>query len=105
MFLILYKGHMNVEFIIFLGCFLFLLSSCLIIFFYQHQIRKINNRHNQALSILRHDIKGILSPALLHADRIILNKSADQKIIQSAEAIATSIEKASNYLKSTQSKK
>ncbi|CAI3946085.1 unnamed protein product [Commensalibacter communis] len=69
--------------------------------FYQKKITKIEVTQQQQLSVLRHDVKGLLSPALLMADRILLNKLADEKTLQSAESIAQSIEKVADYLKET----
>ncbi|CAI3947517.1 unnamed protein product [Commensalibacter communis] len=69
--------------------------------FYQKKITKIEATQQQQLSVLRHDVKGLLSPALLMADRILLNKLADEKTLQSAESIAQSIEKVADYLKET----
>ncbi|MDI2090080.1 hypothetical protein [Commensalibacter oyaizuii] len=68
------------------------------------QIDAIKNKHEKELSVLRHDVKGLLSPALLMADRILLNKSADEKIQKSAESIAQSIEKVSEYLTASKNK-
>lgn len=73
----------------------------LLITCYQRKLAKIEIQHATQLSILRHDVKGILSPALLMADRILLNKTADEKTLQSAESIAQSIEKVAEYLKET----
>lgn len=73
----------------------------LIIVFYQRKLTKIDETHRKQLSVLRHDVKGILSPALLMADRILLQKPTDEKISQSAESIAQSIEKVAEYLKDT----
>ncbi|OUI79078.1 hypothetical protein HK18_03990 [Commensalibacter intestini] len=73
----------------------------LIIIFYQRKFAKIEETHRKQLSVLRHDVKGILSPALLMADRILLQKPTDEKISQSAESIAQSIEKVAEYLKDT----
>lgn len=73
----------------------------LLIRFYQSKLNKITTLNEKQLSVLRHDVKGILSPALLMADRILLNKTADEKTIQSAESIAQSIEKVAEYLKET----
>lgn len=71
----------------------------LLITFYQSKLAKIETQHEKQLSVLRHDVKGILSPALLMADRILLNKTADEKTKESAESIAQSIEKVAEYLK------
>ncbi|CAI3924972.1 MULTISPECIES: hypothetical protein [Commensalibacter] len=78
--------------------------TTLIITGYQRKLAKIETQHASQLSILRHDVKGILSPALLMADRILLNKTADEKTLQSAESIAQSIEKVAEYLKETKNK-
>lgn len=73
----------------------------LLVTFYQSKLAKIETQHEKQLSVLRHDVKGILSPALLMADRISLNKTADEKTKESAESIAQSIEKIADYLKET----
>lgn len=73
----------------------------LIIVFFQRKFTKIEESHRKQLSVLRHDVKGILSPALLMADRILLQKPTDEKISKSAESIAQSIEKVAEYLKVT----
>lgn len=75
------------------------ISLFLLVTFYQRKLTKIEKQQKKELSILRHDVKGILSPALLMADRILLNKTTDDKNKQSAESIAQSIEKVAEYLK------
>ncbi|CAI3923771.1 unnamed protein product [Commensalibacter communis] len=97
----LYDATLPTWFIfIFMGlyCTLILLFA---MNFYQKKITKIEVTQQQQLSVLRHDVKGLLSPALLMADRILLNKLADEKTLQSAESIAQSIEKVADYLKET----
>lgn len=96
-----YQYQTSIHYTFIGGCVILVLLLSFITFIYQLQCYKIHKSHEKQLSTLRHDIKGLLSPALLQADRIMLNKSADQKIIQSAEAIAVSIEKISAYLNST----
>lgn len=97
----LYQYQCSIQFIIVFSCIVFFVSLCLTNLLFQIQTNKINKKYSKQLSVLRHDVKGLLSPALLQADRILLNKSADQKTLQSAESIANSIEKTSNYLNST----
>ncbi|CAK7191876.1 hypothetical protein COMNV_00056 [Commensalibacter sp. Nvir] len=58
----------------------------------------LKKKHEKQLSILRHDIRGLLSPALLMADRILLNQSIDEKTKKSATMIADSIESITHYL-------
>ncbi|MDI2113587.1 hypothetical protein [Commensalibacter nepenthis] len=97
----LYNASLPSWFIvIFLGAYC-TFATLLTIIYYQKKLVKIETNQKQLLSILRHDVKGILSPALLMADRILLNKSADEKTLQSAESIAQSIEKVAEYLKET----
>ena len=97
----LYHEHVSINAILLIACLIFFITFCIITYHFNTKIKKLKNQHNYLLSLIRHDVKGLLSPALLQADRISLNKAADQKIIQSAESIATSIEKTSNYLNST----
>lgn len=99
--MLLYKYNLDIKLILLSGCLIFCATLFLMNFLFQSQIYKVKNNHYRQLSLLRHDVKGLLSPALLQSDRIILNKSADKKIIQSAESIASSIEKTSDYLNST----
>jgi|GEM_PF-4179351 len=99
--MLLYKYNLDIKLILLSGCLIFCSTLFLMNFLFQSQIYKVKNNHYRQLSLLRHDVKGLLSPALLQADRIILNKSADKKIIQSAESIASSIEKTSDYLNAT----
>ena len=48
--------------------------------------------HERTLSLLRHDLRGILSPALLLADR--LSASQDPMAKRTAEAMISTIERA-----------
>ncbi len=52
---------------------------------------------DKALSVLRHDVRGMLSPALLTADRLSTNP--DPAVAQAAEAVIRSIERAAERLK------
>lgn len=68
------------------------------------QQEALQKNYEQSLSRIRHDVRGILSPALLMADRITQSKNVDATISQTAEAIAQSIEQVSTYLTSTKTK-
>jgi hypothetical protein len=51
------------------------------------------------LSKLRHDVRGALSPALLSADRLTMNK--DPAVVRSAEMVVSAIERVSALLDAT----
>ncbi len=68
------------------------------------QQEALQKNYEQSLSRIRHDVRGILSPALLMADRITQSKNVDATISQTAEAITQSIEQVSTYLTSTKTK-
>lgn len=56
-----------------------------------------NAEHAKAIARLRHDVRGLLSPALLIADK--LSRHADAQVRSDAEAVIAGIEKAAEKLK------
>lgn len=102
---VFYQYHYSIKFISFLAC-LYVISIMILLHirlnqYWTKQFKQQEESHHKQLALLRHDVKGILTPALLMTDRILLNRSADEKIIQSAETIAESIEKTASYLNQT----
>ncbi|QNT78778.1 hypothetical protein [Entomobacter blattae] len=61
-----------------------------------HSFPNPTESQNTLLSSIRHDVKGLLTPALLMADKLALSKDPD--IQKSAQIIITSIEKVTKRL-------
>ena len=53
----------------------------------------------KATSELRHDLRGMLSPALLVADRLVMH--ADPKVVRAGETIIKSVKRVSERLAET----
>jgi hypothetical protein len=52
-----------------------------------------------AISTLRHDLRGILAPALLVADRLLAH--ADPKVVRAGETVVKSVRRAEARLQDT----